>query len=118
MKTPRKKLTDKLEKLVKQSIRTRDDYTCQKCGKYTKGADCHVSHVIPVSAGNQFKYDPLNMKVMCYHHHLNWWHKNPVEAGEWFREKFPDRHEYLFGQPRETVKFSLDDLQEMINQYL
>jgi len=31
------------------------------------------------------------MKVMCYHCHINWWHKNPIEAGKWFESKFPER---------------------------
>jgi hypothetical protein len=31
------------------------------------------------------------MKVLCYHCHLNWWHKNPIEAGRWFESKFPER---------------------------
>lgn len=24
--------------------------------------------------------------------HLNWWHKNPIEAAEWFKETYPDRY--------------------------
>jgi 5-methylcytosine-specific restriction endonuclease McrA len=113
-KTARKKLEDKLEKLVKDYVKDRDNYTCQKCGKYLEKSNCHASHVIPVSAGNQFKYDPLNMKVLCFHDHIHWWHKNPIEAGDWFKKKFPDRHKYLFGQPRKTVKLTEEKLKQMI----
>lgn len=35
------------------------------------------------------------MKVLCYHHHIGWWHKNPLEAGDWFKATFPDRWDYL-----------------------
>ena len=103
----------KTEKAVKVYVKTRDGYTCQWCGKFLEGSNAHASHVIPVSAGNQFRYDPLNLKCLCYHCHLNLWHKNPVEAGEWFKEKFPERHKYLFSKPRETVKFDIDQLKEM-----
>lgn len=106
-----------LEDLVKLWCKKRDNYKCQKCGVHVEGSNAHGSHVIPVSAGNQFRFDPLNIKTLCYHHHINWWHKNPIEAAEWFREKFPDRHEYLFGKPRKTVKFTRDDYAEMTKHY-
>ena len=111
------KLKKRLETLVKDSVKKRDENTCQHCGKYVEGSDCHGSHVIPVSAGNQYRFDPINIKVLCYHCHLNWWHKNPIEATEWFKNKFPERYDYLFGQPRKTVKFTVSDLQAMIAQY-
>ena len=94
-KTERRKLKDKLEKIVKDIIKERDNRACQKCGKQVTGSDCHASHVIPVSRDGRLAFDPENMKVLCYHHHLNWWHKHPVEAGQWFRDKFPERWEYL-----------------------
>jgi len=108
----------KTETAVKNYVKARDGYICQKSGEYCTGANCHASHVIPVSAGNQFRYDPLNMKVLTYHNHLNWWHKNPVEAGDWFKEKFPERHKYLFNKPRETIKFDIDELKEMEIKYI
>lgn len=111
------RLKKKLETLVKDFVKIRDKNTCQKCGKIVEGADCHGSHVIPVSAGNQFRFDPINLKVLCYHCHLNWWHKNPIEATAWFREKFPDRYEYLFGKPREIRKISIPEYQQLIEKY-
>jgi 5-methylcytosine-specific restriction endonuclease McrA len=107
----------KTEDAVKAYCKARDKYICQHCKKTLEKGNCHGSHVIPVSAGNQYRFDPLNIKTLCYHCHLNWWHKNPVEAGEWFKEKFPERHEYLFGKPRETVKFTVEELQEMEKHY-
>ena len=29
------------------------------------------------------------------HNHMHWWHKNPLEASDWFINKFPERWEYL-----------------------
>ena len=49
MKTPKRKLKDKLEKIVKSIVKIRDKNICQKCLKKVEGANCHASHVIPVS---------------------------------------------------------------------
>lgn len=112
-KSPLQKQKLKTEKAVKNYVKARDNYTCQWCGKYLAGSNAHASHVIPVSAGNQFRYDPLNLKCLCFHCHINVWHKNPVMAGEWFKAKFPERHKYLFSQPPKTVKFSIEELRDM-----
>jgi len=112
VKTPRQKLVIKLDKLAKDVVRERDGKTCQHCEKWCDGVNRHVSHVIPVSAGNKLRWDPLNMKVMCYHCHINWWHKNPMEAARWFEDKFPDRWEYL-QENRGTQKFSIAELEEL-----
>ena len=94
-KTDKAKLIEQCEALFRQIVRARDNDTCQKCGKVVAGANCHVSHVIPRSRDKRLSIDPLNGKVMCYHDHLNWWHKHPCESGVWFRETFPDRWAYL-----------------------
>lgn len=114
-KTPRKLLMNKLDKLSKKLVYERDNWTCQHCGKYSK-TDYQASHVIPVSAGNKLRWDIKNMKVMCYHCHLNWWHKNPMEASAWFQEKFPDRWAYLQEQ-RGMYKFTLTELEDMVTKY-
>lgn len=114
-KTVRRKLKDKLETLVKEIVRIRDNRTCQYCGKMDlQGANCHVSHVIPRSKSLLLSFDLTNLKVLCYHHHINWWHKNPVEAGEWFKYKFPERWEYL-KEKKDIVRPIKDfELEEMV----
>lgn len=94
-KISRKGIRAKLDKLVDNYVKERDNFTCQHCCKRVSGSDCHASHVIPVSAGLHWAYDVQNLKVLCFHCHINWWHKNPTEAGQWFRDKFPDRWSYL-----------------------
>lgn len=115
-KTPRKKLLDQLDKLSKELVRKRDGNICQHCKKWCEGSNRHVSHVIPVSAGNKLRWDIQNMKIMCYHCHINWWHKNPMRAYEWFNEKFPERWAYL--QANEGIyKFTLTELEDMVTSY-
>lgn len=99
MKSKRKpsvsRLKKECDKLVKDIVKIRDNWTCQWCGKKVSGGDCHGSHVVPVSAGNKLAFDEMNLKVLCYHCHLHRWHKNPREASAWFKAKFPDRDAYL-----------------------
>lgn len=104
MKTDKRKIKDKLDKVVKEIVKIRDESTCQHCFKVVSGSDCHGSHVIPVSRDGRLAFDPLNIKVLCYHCHLNWWHKHPVESGDWFTRTFPERWEYLENKYRENTK--------------
>ena len=118
-KTPSKTLLKKkLEKLVKDYVKRRDDYTCQYCGLIVEGTNCHASHVIPVSRSGYLQFDPLNMKVLCHYHHLHWWHKHPVEAGKWFTDTFPERWQYLSGLHIQRLKPMTElELQEKIDYY-
>jgi hypothetical protein len=70
----------------------RDNYTCQKCWK-TK--DIHWSHIINEARDHRLACDPYNIKALCYTCHLQRWHKNPLEASDWFEEKRPWRREIL-----------------------
>ena len=63
-KTEKRKLKDKLEKIVKKIVKERDNYTCQKCGKFVEGVNCHASHVIPVSRDGRLAFDPLNRPIV------------------------------------------------------
>lgn len=116
--TKRSQIRKKLDLLVKDIVKKRDRYTCQHCHKLVSGSNCHVSHVIPVSASLDLAYDLNNLKVLCYHCHINWWHKNPIEAGQWFREAFHDRAAYL-EREKAKPKFPIKDwqLEEMYNQF-
>ena len=108
------KLKKKLMELVKQHVRERDDYTDQRSGEEVSGSNCHCSHIIPVSSGNALAFCPLNMKILSYHNHINWWHKNPMESAEWFKSKFPGRWAYLQKHKNDIVKWKEYNWLEMI----
>ena len=124
-KTPTKKRKEsltaakkRLEKLVKDYVKHRDNYTCQHCHKIVEGMNCHASHVIPVSRSGYLQFDPINMKAMCYHCHINWWHKHPVESGQWYRDTFPERWEYLENLHKQRLKpMKIDEILEKIEYY-
>lgn len=105
----KKKLQKEIESLCKQIIYIRDGGKCQRCGKPVSGSNAHTSHVIPKSHGNYLRFDLFNLKLLCFHCHINWWHKNPIEAADWFRGKFPKRWEYLDARKEKTVKLSEDN---------
>jgi len=95
-KSERASLAIKLDKVNREIILIRDDHRCQKCGIYVEGCNAHCSHVIAKGVGaSQRRFDLLNLKLLCYHHHINWWHMQPTEAGPWFRATFPVRDKYL-----------------------
>lgn len=111
-------LKKKLEKLVKDYVKKRDNYTCQRCGLVLEGVNCHASHVIPVSRSGYLQFDPMNMKVLCYHDHINWWHKHPIEAGKWYTDTFPERWEYLSKLHIQRLKpYNEAELLEKIAEY-
>lgn len=78
--------------LAKKIAKLRDNYTCQKC---TCKENIHWSHIINEWLDHRLATYEENIKALCYHCHLNWWHKNPLEASEWFNNKFPWRYELL-----------------------
>lgn len=111
------KLKSEIETLAKTKAKERDNYICQKCNKKVEGSNAHGSHVIPVSHGDVLRFDLLNIKCLCYHCHLNWWHKNPTESGLWFKEKFPDRYAYLQEHKNDVVKRKRKELEELLEKY-
>lgn len=112
IKSLQKKLTD----LVSKAVIRRDESTCQWCGLYVEGSNRHISHVIPKSEGNILRWDMFNLKVLCFHCHMNKWHKNPLDGAEWFKKKFPARWLYLQEHRREIVKWKIADYQNMIEE--
>jgi len=103
----------KLVTLAKNCAKERDNHICQKCGNECYGGNCHGSHVLPVGAYKFMELDPNNIKCMCSYDHLRWWHKDPTEAGDWFKAKFPTRWEYLDMMKRAKIKLSTVELAEL-----
>lgn len=65
-------------------IRERDEYTCQKCGKfYPEGRrqGLHCSHVFS-RRHMSVRYFSPNAKALCFSCH-QWYGSNPVESAAW-----------------------------------
>lgn len=53
-----------MTKALRKQIINRDNYTCQRCGKYMPDeVGLHVDHIIPISKGG--KTVPSNLQVLC-----------------------------------------------------
>jgi len=80
--------------LLKEFVIQRDWYKCVKCGSTKKGL--HLCHIYPEGEYERLKYEPDNVFLACYHCHLQWWHKNPIEAYKWYISHFsPYRRQKL-----------------------
>ncbi len=122
MKKPRKKKAElkkskgELMLATKQYVYKRDKDICQKCMKKVFGSNRQASHVIPVSHGNVVAFDELNMKVLCNNCHKRWWHLNPIDASEWFKKKFPERHQHIMSKKNDIVKWKVQDYQKKLER--
>lgn len=88
---------------AKKEAMERDGYQCQRCGRRKdQGFAIHASHVYPEGRYISLSATTINLKALCYQCHFQWWHKNPIEAGEWFRKKFPDRAKKLKALAQKT----------------
>jgi len=114
-KTPIKTLEENLWELVKEFVFLRDKYCCQKCGRQLSPKQCQPSHVIPKARSKYLRFDPNNIKTLCYYDHIYWWHKNPLEATGWFENRFPDRYKYVMENKNRVAKFRRPDYEEKIN---
>ncbi|KKK89771.1 hypothetical protein LCGC14_2729740 [marine sediment metagenome] len=115
VKTPLQKLHDKCWAMAKKVVYLRDHGQCQHCFKRVEGINAHTSHVLPKGTHGALRYLLLNLKLLCFYCHRNWWHYNPVEAGEWFRQAFPDRWEIIEKISR-CKSYRIDDLQEILEE--
>ena len=80
---------------AKLEAKERDKLICQKCGKKVEGMNAHGSHIYPEGTYTSMSADSDNILTLCYYCHFYFWHKNPIEASAWFKEKYPELYEIL-----------------------
>ena len=119
-KINKKKLNDENVEMAKLIAKKRDKYICQHCWKTAKETSIHASHIINEARDHRLASDTDNIKALCYNCHINRWHKNPIEASEWFTKKRPWRYERLQAKHIEYMGMWSIDINRIIqrNQYL
>ena len=101
-KTKRKKIIDRLDEVTPAIIKLRDERTCQKCSGKPQPQGCHWAHIYSRTS-HKMRWDLLNSLVLCNGCH-RFWHANPIDAENWFRDKFPARYDYLQELRRQSTK--------------
>lgn len=91
--------------LFSEYIRKRDG-KCLRCGK-TDTLQC--AHIIG-RRNHHLRYDPQNAITLCYACHIHWWHKEPLEAANWFRSFRPKGEEYLNQEKNKIEKVDYDSV--------
>lgn len=104
----KKKCDEELSRLV------REKGFCERCGKTDKQFLQHA-HVIP-RTNSTLRWDIINALCLCYSCHIFFWHKNPLDASNWFRDKFPARYEYLQATRNKYVKRTQEDYQILLQE--
>jgi 5-methylcytosine-specific restriction endonuclease McrA len=108
------KLKKELWKVVAAKIKERDHYTCWHCGKKMDNPSAlHCSHILPKGQYKNYEFCSWNLKTLCMGCHLQWWHKNPIEASLWLRTEHPDVYKRALEEVKNyknTKKKTMDDL--------
>lgn len=100
-KISHKGMIRKLDDHFREMIRERDNYHCVWCG--TNQGKLEVSHVIPKGRCLFLRWEPKNLKLLCYNCHHHKWHLR-AEGRQWFDAEFPDRISYLEANEKKLVK--------------
>jgi len=79
---------NKLKKLLHQLVVARDK-KCIRCGRNKR---LNASHIYPKGVYKDLEFEPWNLKALCFHCHIFWWHKDVLEASRWFKQVYPDRY--------------------------
>src|SRR3989304_2916765 len=84
---------------------------CAKCHQVFPVMQC--SHVHSIGAYPNLRFDPMNTLSMCGHCHNFWWHLEPAQSWDWFKQTFPGRYEYLLEAKNKRVVWTQDKLTEV-----
>lgn len=111
MKTTRKKLIDKLDKIVSLIVRLRDKKCVTPSVKCTKVLQC--SHLIK-RGKLPTRFDLDNCNTQCSYH--NYLHNNyPEIYTEWWLNKYgQEKYNHLIAQSQKIWKPSITELQELL----
>jgi hypothetical protein len=97
-----KKRTSERGKLVKEAdaltrvlVMRRDGERCCRCERSSPEVVIQDAHVYSKGRDTRLRWVLINHLALCLGCHLYWWHKQPLEAYEWFRQKYPERYEQL-----------------------
>lgn len=119
MKSKRKKLKDKLWKLISEYIRRRDAIvdgyaSCVTCGRTEHYKKMQAGHFIPQAQGDAVRFDIRNIHIQCYRCNINLG-SNGAEYYPYMVERYGEATvQELRRLSNETIKYTESDLEDMI----
>ena len=96
--------------MVKKYVRESGPCVASGQGRKSCGGYMQASHIKSEGAYKHLFIDPRNIYPMCMAHHLYWWHKEPTEAGNWFKEKYPINWKYLEWAKQQHIQYTVNEL--------
>ena len=83
------------------AVKTRDNWTCQICGKYVKENphNCHEHHIFDKTNFKEFAIDVMNGITLCYRDHKVGElspHMNALFFAIWLEKNKPEQYAYIF----------------------
>lgn len=91
-------------------ILVRSRGACERCGN-TETLQC--AHIVP-RTNHTLRFDPLNLLCLCYKCHIHFAHKDPLAFQAWLASEKPEVYEYVEANRALTVKRTLQDYQELL----
>jgi len=96
-KISKKGLLKKQDKVWREAVVKRDNYSCQVCNKKLKGINCQAHHILPRQFID-YRWDINNGITLCYYHHKVGKfspHLNPMWFDYWLYKYNPDTWLYI-----------------------
>lgn len=118
MKSPLKKLQDKLWKECKRITLNRYGNTCYTCSAGNLiGSNCQLGHLIPSGAcGAYIRCDIRNLRIQCYHCNINLGGNGAIYYRKMVEEVGKKATEQLFKDKQITCK-AVDRYTELLKEY-
>ena len=104
MKSTKKSLTKKLDKICSEIIRSHGK--CERCGSTKSLQCCHIFS----RTYRSVRWDLDNLICGCASCHF-FWHKNPTLFTDWVYEKRKDKYLLLKEKYRSITKYGIEDLE-------
>lgn len=111
MKPTKSSVKRNLDKTFSDVVRKRG--YCERCGQ-TEHSKLQCSHIHPRDKLS-VRWDIKNAFCLCGGCHIFWWHKNPILAAEFAKEKLGD-YEYtsLLHRANAIKRYTLQEMQELL----
>lgn len=109
----RRSLILEADLLVREYIFARDAYRCVAYG--AAGVNCNgtrlqAAHILPKGKYPRMRHVPDNLLTLCFWHHMQWAHKDPVAFTRWLEQTYPGLYDRLLVSAAVAKKVDLKEL--------